>query len=234
MACASSSRAAVTISSTLRLWPRWITSQPCPMSSRRTILMLASCPSNRLAAVTKRSLAVPVVDGMTDDSASCAFSIYLTVQHGPSRPVTVKWANLFLVRPRATNAHQFPDAARLGKPMSCSECPCYWSSFRTVGSYQRTRLVCRIDPEPGLSRTTPTKRIIPRQCSGCQRIDKRPACSTRIPRPVPSGIAQPHSQESSVTATGGSHAAAAPLAATAFVRHPVWPKNSSAFCLTFR
>src|SRR5690606_10365252 len=54
MASASSCRAARTTSSTLRLWPRWITSAPCAWISRRMMLMAASWPSNRLAAVTKR------------------------------------------------------------------------------------------------------------------------------------------------------------------------------------
>ncbi len=56
MPCTSSCRAAVTTSSTLRLWPRWITSAPLPCRMRRMMLMAASCPSNRLAAVTKRTL----------------------------------------------------------------------------------------------------------------------------------------------------------------------------------
>ncbi len=38
-----------------RLWPRWTTSAPCAWISRRMMLMAASWPSNRLAAVTKRS-----------------------------------------------------------------------------------------------------------------------------------------------------------------------------------
>ena len=41
--------------STLRLWPRWMTSAPCDWISLRMMLMAASWPSNRLAAVTKRS-----------------------------------------------------------------------------------------------------------------------------------------------------------------------------------
>src|SRR5690606_23986810 len=55
MASASSCRAARTTASTERLWPRWITSAPCAWISRRMMLMAASWPSNRLAAVTKRS-----------------------------------------------------------------------------------------------------------------------------------------------------------------------------------
>ncbi len=55
MASASSWMAARTMSSTLRLWPRWITSQPCAWIRRRMMLMAASWPSNRDAAVTKRS-----------------------------------------------------------------------------------------------------------------------------------------------------------------------------------
>src|SRR5438270_13386783 len=54
MACASSSSAQVTISSTDRLCPRWITSHPLACRMRRMMLMDASWPSNRLAAVTKR------------------------------------------------------------------------------------------------------------------------------------------------------------------------------------
>src|SRR5690606_7862467 len=52
---ASSCSAARTTSSTERLCPRWITSAPCDWISRRMMLMAASWPSNRLAAVTKRS-----------------------------------------------------------------------------------------------------------------------------------------------------------------------------------
>src|SRR5690606_3405248 len=55
MPSASSCRAARTTSSTERLWPRWITSAPWAWISRRMMLMAASWPSNRLAAVTKRS-----------------------------------------------------------------------------------------------------------------------------------------------------------------------------------
>ena len=55
MASASSCSAARTTSSTLRLWPRWTTSAPCAWISRRMMLIAASWPSNRLAAVTKRS-----------------------------------------------------------------------------------------------------------------------------------------------------------------------------------
>ena len=57
IASASSSSAATTISSTERLCPRWMTSAPADWRIRRMMLMDASCPSNRLAAVTKRSLA---------------------------------------------------------------------------------------------------------------------------------------------------------------------------------
>ena len=56
MPCTSSCSAAVTISSTERLWPRWITSAPEAWRIRRMMLIEASWPSNRLAAVTKRSL----------------------------------------------------------------------------------------------------------------------------------------------------------------------------------
>src|SRR3954468_93510 len=56
MPCTSSCSAAVTTSSTERLCPRWITSAPMPCRMRRMMLIAASCPSNRLAAVTKRTL----------------------------------------------------------------------------------------------------------------------------------------------------------------------------------
>ncbi len=55
MPWASSSIAAVTTSSTERLWPRWMTSAPCACSTRRITLIAASWPSNSAAAVTKRS-----------------------------------------------------------------------------------------------------------------------------------------------------------------------------------
>ena len=54
--CTSSWRAAVTISSTERLWPRWITSAPFSIRIRRTMLIAASWPSNSAAAVTRRTL----------------------------------------------------------------------------------------------------------------------------------------------------------------------------------
>ena len=47
--------AAVTTSSTERLCPRWITSAPWRCRIRRMMLIAASCPSNRLAAVTNRT-----------------------------------------------------------------------------------------------------------------------------------------------------------------------------------
>ena len=56
MPCASSCSAQLTISSTERLCPRWITSQPDACRMRRMMLIDASWPSNRLAAVTKRTL----------------------------------------------------------------------------------------------------------------------------------------------------------------------------------
>src|SRR5689334_2156927 len=56
MPCASSCSAAVTTSSTERLWPRWITSAPIPIRMRRMMLIAASWPSNSDAAVTKRTL----------------------------------------------------------------------------------------------------------------------------------------------------------------------------------
>src|SRR6185312_388181 len=55
MPSASSCNAARTTSSTLRLCPRCTTSAPCAWINRRMMLMAASWPSNRLAAVTKRS-----------------------------------------------------------------------------------------------------------------------------------------------------------------------------------
>src|ERR1700754_3355752 len=55
MASASSCNAARTTSSTERLCPRWITSAPWLWMIRRMMLMAASWPSNRLAAVTNRS-----------------------------------------------------------------------------------------------------------------------------------------------------------------------------------
>ena len=56
MPCTSSWSAALTISSTERLCPRWITSAPEACRMRRMMLIDASWPSNRLAAVTKRIL----------------------------------------------------------------------------------------------------------------------------------------------------------------------------------
>src|SRR5437763_15912270 len=58
MPCTSSCSAAVTTSSTERLWPRWITSVPMLCRMRRMMLIAASCPSNSDAAVTKRTLFV--------------------------------------------------------------------------------------------------------------------------------------------------------------------------------
>src|SRR5436853_247042 len=55
MPCTSSCSAAVTTSSTERLWPRWITSVPMLCRMRRMMLIAASCPSNSDAAVTKRT-----------------------------------------------------------------------------------------------------------------------------------------------------------------------------------
>src|ERR1035438_7147712 len=69
------------------------------MSSRRIILMLASCPSNRLVAVTKRSLVVSLTNGSTGDSVfSCTFSIYLPVQHQHSGQATGKGTEILLGR----------------------------------------------------------------------------------------------------------------------------------------
>ena len=47
MPCTSSWSAAVTTSSTERLWPRWMTSAPIACRMRRMMLIAASCPSNR-------------------------------------------------------------------------------------------------------------------------------------------------------------------------------------------
>src|ERR1700683_3605097 len=55
MPCASSSMAVRATVSTLRSCPRWTTSAPWLCSTRRMMLIAASCPSNRLAAVTKRT-----------------------------------------------------------------------------------------------------------------------------------------------------------------------------------
>ena len=55
MPSASSWIAARTMSATLRLWPRCMTSAPCACSSRRIMLIAASWPSNSDAALTKRS-----------------------------------------------------------------------------------------------------------------------------------------------------------------------------------
>src|SRR5258708_8359057 len=55
MPSASSWIAARTMSATLRLCPRCTTSAPCACSSRRIMLIAASWPSNREAALTKRS-----------------------------------------------------------------------------------------------------------------------------------------------------------------------------------
>ncbi len=56
MPWASSWIAQLTISSTDRLCPRWITSQPDACRMRRMMLIDASCPSKSDAAVTKRTL----------------------------------------------------------------------------------------------------------------------------------------------------------------------------------
>src|SRR6478735_5672411 len=55
MPCTSSWTAARTTSSTERLCPRWTTSAPSDWRIRRMMLIEASWPSNRLAAVTKRT-----------------------------------------------------------------------------------------------------------------------------------------------------------------------------------
>src|SRR5438132_2136940 len=54
MPCTSSCRAALTISPTERLCPRWMTSTPLDCKIRRMILIEASCPSKSAAAVMKR------------------------------------------------------------------------------------------------------------------------------------------------------------------------------------
>jgi len=56
MPCASSCSAQSTISRTDRLCPRWTTSAPMLCRMRRMMLIDASWPSNRDAAVTKRTL----------------------------------------------------------------------------------------------------------------------------------------------------------------------------------
>ncbi len=55
MPCASSSIAVFTTSRTERSWPRWMTSAPEACRIRRMMLIEASWPSKRLAAVTKRT-----------------------------------------------------------------------------------------------------------------------------------------------------------------------------------
>src|SRR5439155_12013181 len=55
--------AQVTICSTDRLWPRWITSQPLACKMRRMMLIDASWPSKRLAAVTNRILCCGLTTG---------------------------------------------------------------------------------------------------------------------------------------------------------------------------
>ncbi len=55
MPSASSWIAARTISATLRLWPRCTTSAPCACNRRRIMLIAASWPSNKEAALTKRN-----------------------------------------------------------------------------------------------------------------------------------------------------------------------------------
>src|SRR5690606_31027578 len=82
MASASSCRAARTTSSTERLWPRWITSAPCDWIRRRMMLMAASWPSNRLAAVTKRSgVALALADGLAP-SLALAAGVLMARAHG--------------------------------------------------------------------------------------------------------------------------------------------------------
>src|SRR6202522_1055121 len=55
MPCASSSMAVRATVSTLRSCPRCTTSAPGLCSTSRMMLIAASCPSNRLAAVTNRT-----------------------------------------------------------------------------------------------------------------------------------------------------------------------------------
>ena len=74
MPSASSCSAARTTSSTLRLWPRCITSAPCAWISRRMMLIAASWPSNRLAAVTKRSGLVSVCGGGEGGWRGCSWT----------------------------------------------------------------------------------------------------------------------------------------------------------------
>ena len=56
MPCTSSCSAALTISCTERLWPKWMTSVPDACMIRRMMLTEASCPSKSAVAVTKRTL----------------------------------------------------------------------------------------------------------------------------------------------------------------------------------
>jgi len=58
MPCTSSWIAQLTISATDRLWPRWMTSAPDACMIRRITLMAASWPSNKDAAVTRRTWAL--------------------------------------------------------------------------------------------------------------------------------------------------------------------------------
>src|SRR5690625_2784509 len=80
MPSASSCRAARTTSSTERLWPRWITSAPWAWISRRMMLMAASWPSNRLAAVTKRS---GVASGRVSETVCEAGTLMVRIQKKP-------------------------------------------------------------------------------------------------------------------------------------------------------
>src|SRR5690606_27218412 len=109
---ASSAIAAVTTSSTERLCPRWITSAPCDCRMRRMMLMEASCPSNRLAAVTNRT-------GCTGRCSSVVmppkYLDFLLIQRRPSRATTGFARDDRLSRGRgrrATGRHGRPSADR--------------------------------------------------------------------------------------------------------------------------
>lgn len=83
MPCTSSCRAALTTSSTERLCPRWITSQPIDCRMRRMMLMDASWPSNNEAAVTKRTLLL-TAPGSLADVGSAARAAERSVMSPPS------------------------------------------------------------------------------------------------------------------------------------------------------
>lgn len=79
MPWASSWMAVSTMSWTERLWPRWMTSQPVAWRIRRMMLMLASWPSKRLAAVMNRTLCT----GLCPSGAWVAVSVAVSVDMEP-------------------------------------------------------------------------------------------------------------------------------------------------------